>query len=1013
MNTIPYVSILHFYRQLTEGGRRLFMFLLVLLLLACTWWIYGVYSGTDAGLSYQTTEVNSSHPVDWQQVSEDHPLFVLRAYAVQRFGLVLPGNLGATDFSILIFLFFLIAGWSAILAATSRIKAYWNLLPVFLFSVWLRLSNSGEILMGSDPGYIFTLLICLVFIGLLYYFRKDSGRTPILIQFSAYVILLCLLCVSIFIFRGMPALSHLVAGIFPFHFILACCGLIYFSKEPVHLILAILNNRPEKFGRVPVGLIGITLVFYIFLLLYLAYKFTGFTAAPAGWILPVWIGVITLLSAPFTVQHIFHALRNVYAGNIAFTLVIISSAIWTAAFMAYGSASGEMLIRHQADRILTSVFPLMAILQVIYLAINFFPYLRKRENVYFILMMPTRIRFLIIWFILAVVILYWEAGKGWKSYQILSATAENQMGDFWQSEGNTELALAHYSAAINYTPGDPKGNYNAGLLLLKPNQDPRPALNLLSISGKIHPEFTAGDIRAAAYWAFTGRYEQAKALLNARYGQHPDPYTGNYLAWLHYKQNQPDSAILLLQEVLLQDPDFADAYSNLGLIYGQYDKPELALKFLQYAVEAAGNNPGPVSNFLYYQLNHGDTSTLHWNQKWLHAHTPESFLINALLWCSKQGAGDTGDATEKILESRGGSPDQLMYRMVRCMQTDSVAQALSRYKYLSQTYRGYENFAAHNMACLYYAAGVPEMAQVFFETSASSGKGLDLILSGILMAEQGEQDSAFSRFKKARTGSETEARYANKECALLLWANGQEVYARMDWDFKDARYTDWMRGARYAKTAGNRADATDMLRNAIQMDSGRWEPYDFLASWMLAREDSIALEIYREGLAVLPENTELQIGYIRALRLFGQTEEAFEKRKQLIIRDSLSRAAELLFAEEALAAGNHTEAATILNTWLEDHPLDKTALYMLGNTWLQAGDPGEASAYFFNALILNDRSPELWLYYAQFSSEAGLNAPAGYGALQAIHLTKNAERKKEIQENFKAEIEAWEKSKGQ
>jgi hypothetical protein len=76
--------------------------------------------------------------------------------------------------------------------------------------------------------------------------------------------------------------------------------------------------------------------------------------------------------------------------------------------------------------------------------------------------------------------------------------------------------------------------------------------------------------------------------------------------------------------------------------------------------------------------------------------------------------------------------------------------------------------------------------------------------------------------------------------------------------------------------------------------------------------------------------------------------------------------------------------------------------------WQLSGfDPATASAYFFNALSMNDRNPGLWKYYAAFSSAAGLTEQAGYGALQAARFTSNPTQKADILNTFASEIQAW------
>lgn len=1005
MSQIPFVSLLNFYHRYSKSAKRLFLFLWICAAAGIIWWVFGTYQAPAGGISYSLSEDTEASTVVWNQTSDTHALFHLKANAYARFALLIPGFIVPSQMSILVLLGFYLLGWAAVLTAAGKMKSYWNLAPPFLFAVWLRLGNAGELLAGTDPFYLVTLSICLLFFAPLYFFQHQGRQWSTAAQFVIFLSMLALLMLSVWLSAGNAGLYQFHAGVFSLQYIIACLTLIYVSREPLNLVTALMNNRPDQNRRSSFAVMMITWVFILGFLLYLALQFTGFLAAPAGWILPVAIAAIALLAYPFTAQHGYHSVVSLYGGNIGYSLNMLASMIFTAGFFAYAADSGSLLLLHQADRIITFIFPLMVFLQIIYWMVNFYPQIRDRQNVYFILMMPPRIRFLIVWMVILVVTGIVEGRKNWKTLQIMSSGDQAQTADMFLISGDQTSALKHYQSAISMAAGDPKSNYNAGLLMLQPGKDPGPALGRLQTPSSVYAEFSAGDLQSAVYYAFTGKYKAAIDLLKKSQAQ--DPYVANYLAWLYLKTAQPDSAILALQQALLQDASFAEAYSNLGLVYLKYGRLEEAETFLNIAAESAEDNPAPVANLLYMHLLRGDSAELVWKDNWISESAGNAFLNNAMIWCSRQGNYDAADAAGKILEARNNSTDQLLYKMVRCMQTDSVAQALSRYTFLSRSYPYMIPVAAHNMGVLYYQAGVPEMALKFFEDAAGMDSPQDKILSGIVLAAQGSQDSAYRLFSQVRGISPEWNESGRKECALLLLANGQEMYAKSDWDFTGANYQDWIRGAEYAAASGNEAWLTEMLRKAIEADSSAWKPYQMLAQWQLERGDTAALQTCQDGLLVFPDNAPLSIEYLRACRKFGRNTEYTALRSKISQPDTLQAYWNLFRAEEEIYQKNFPEAERILLHWLEEYPLDVQALTLLGNLWQLSGEPQKAAEYFFTAISLNDRNPQLWLYYSAFSAAAGLSEQAGFGALQAERLSRDEKRKAYIRETFTAEIQAW------
>lgn len=1009
MDSPPFVSLLHFYQRFSPSGKKLFTVLMVFCLFGAAWWGWGMLLGPAAGVVYQPQEETFPSVLSWLPAQDtDTPLAELKAKAYARFALQIPGFLMPSRFSIWLLLTSMVLFWAGALTVASKMKKYWNLLPPFLFAIWLSQLNLGITLTGVDPLYLVTLAICLAFFLPLYYFQYISKYWSTSIVFLLFTALMIGLFAALWGIRGEGILFQTIASASSYHYLLACLALILASKEILSLVTAFLINRQEAHSRPGLQLLLFTWVLVIlFLSIWLLGLEQVFSPSLQS-VLPVIIACIACLAWPFTAQNAFHVAKSAFGSNLAYTLSIVLMGLNAIFFFGYAATNGDYLLQLQAFRLITFIFPLVAVLQTIYWLVNFYEAFQQRKNTYFILHMPIRIRFIIVWLAVAIITVIAEGKKSWKSFQIMAASSYSRSADYFLLESEADSALVRYGQALTILSGDPKSNYNAGILMLKPGKSPLPALEKLQSCSRSYEAFTAGEIQAATYYAFVGKHRLALEILRKAKERTSDREVPNMMAWLYLKLDQPDSAVICLKESLVNDPSYAEASSNLGMIYLRYNRANEAIPFFEMAKESGGNQPGPMTNLLFASLSGMKDVSISWNPEWIQEDAPASFLQNALIWCSSNGLPDQADKIAELLETRSVNSDILQYKMVRCMQTDSVPQALSRYAWLVKSTPQDAPLAAHNLGAIYHQSGVPEMALRFYQDAATWESAPDMILSGMMLAQLGEQDSAHKMFSKVRVMSPAYQDAARKEIALLLLSNGQELYASLEWNFSDATYQDWMRGASYAAASGNKTWFIEMLRRAIQLDSSQWQPYDRLAQWYLNQNDAEALQAYRDGLEALPGNPHLQAGFLNACYLLNTPQEAEAVRKAFVQPDSAGREGILLKATEQIFARKYSVADTLLQEWLAENPLDTRGLFLLGNLWQLSGfDPATASAYFFNALSMNDRNPGLWKYYAAFSSAAGLTEQAGYGALQAARFTSNPTQKADILNTFASEIQAW------
>jgi tetratricopeptide (TPR) repeat protein len=1005
MEPIPFVSLLNFYQRFSPSGKKLFQVFFVLILCAAVAWITGTLQANKAGMAYSFQEEMLPTLLEWMPAQDTNiPYATLQANAYSNYTLELPGLIIPEEWTVWVLLISYCFFWAGTLTLSTRMKQYWYLFPPFLFALFLGQAQVGILLAGTDPLYLVTLGICLAFFLPLYYFRQAGREWSTLIVFFIFLFLLLALLGTLFFFSGKKILFQIQSSILSLQYLLACAAILFASKEPLNLVTALLTNRQNVQSRASFPLILST---WIILLAGMSLWLLGFDAwfpVTVRKVIPISWVILSLVVWPFTAQNAFHAAKSAFGTNLAYTLSILVLSFNALFFFAYAALNGDFLIQLQAVRMAIFLFPIMAFLQIIYWLVNFSEVFSLRQNSYFILHMPTRIRFLTLWIALAIITGIAEGKKNWKTIQLMTASSFSRSADMFLLLGEQDSASLRYDTALRIIPGDPKSNYNSGMMLLKPGQSPLPALERLQACSSSDENFTAGEIQIASYFAFIGKYRKALEVLRNTQEKSSDRTVPNMMAWLYLKLQNPDSAVICLQQALRIDPQYASACSNLGLLYLKFNRPKEARSFFELAKESAGSDPTPYGNLLYAQLAGLDSLQIQWNPDWVKEDAPTSFLYNGLIWCSRNQLMDQADAIAELLEKKGAPSEYLQYKMVRCLQLDSIPQALSRYAWLVKSSPTQAALAAHNLGVFYHQAEVPEMALRFYQDAATWGNPQSQLLGGIVLAQIGNQDSAYKYFTRVRAFSTTWQDQVRKEIALLLLANGQELYASLEWNFDDAQYSDWMRGAQYAAAAGNKAWLIEMLRKAIEVDSSAWQPYDYLGRWYLDKQDPEALQTYLDGLENIPNNPWLQAGYqIACLRLTKA-----ECQPIIPVSDTLGQLGRFFQVEKCIQAKKTSEADSLLRDWITEHPLDTRALYRLGDLWQETGaNPDNASEYFFNSISCNDQNSRLWLYYAAFSSAAGLKEQAGYGAIQASQLTREIDQQNNILNTFTEEVKIW------
>ena len=82
-----------------------------------------------------------------------------------------------------------------------------------------------------------------------------------------------------------------------------------------------------------------------------------------------------------------------------------------------------------------------------------------------------------------------------------------------------------------------------------------------------------------------GKFEQARHKFEEALKESPcDPFATNGIGITYYARNMYSEALEAYKKALVCDPNYQDAYYNIGCIYALQDKPDMAMRYLKIAL---------------------------------------------------------------------------------------------------------------------------------------------------------------------------------------------------------------------------------------------------------------------------------------------------------------------------------------------------------------------------------------------------------------------------------------------
>ncbi len=1009
---LPHVAYNNFYHAFTSSGKRAVVLLYAALVVAVVGMVY--FAFFPAGWVVELHEVpqGGAALATVRQVQAGYRTLPCLAEAYYAFTFYSAGPIAVSAVLVWALAGFAVLGWAALLAAATRMDGVWGYALYFVFGCWVYMAEGARLFFGTDPWRLLSLALGLACLAPALLFKNRIVSWSLASQVAVNAATLTTYLLMGYVLHGFAGLHQLVT--YP----LAAAGIVviffvfFTSRELMNLILLVATNHEQVNRRQPFWRILTLMLVVVLSLWVLAAQAYGYLKSD-GWLAYASVLLaITALCAVFTLQNMYHQLREWLTVPLAFALFILGAGVLACGTLLYAFGSGEYNVMSQTLRFTLLVYALISTLYLLYLLVYFTPYLRKRVNIFYVFLEPPRptpLRFLAAWFITLVVVALVEGSSRFRTPMCWLTGANNQRADNAQLMGNAAEAKRSYAATLTSAAGDVKANYNLAALTLA-EEGPLAAAGTQVTTWYDNAE----TARAFAYARLNhGNTLMARNLRReaiAAYQRHisrwPDARVLNNLAGHFRAGGEPDSAIHYLKQALLLAPSDGALYANLALIYSENGKNEEARKFLQAAVEVQPARAAVLQNAAYWNMTAGlqNPIPLSGSAPSLADTTlPTATRYSLALAELHAGRIAQADAAANSLLRAGEPPEALMLKLLTLAQTDSIDNLLSRYAFLYETVPYYRALAAHTLGVYYAQHGVPEAAQVYFTQSAQNGKqlklGADSLLAAYTLADAGGYDAAYTLLGKYRAYHPEAYKPATREIAILLRAFNKPELA--EWDLADATPEEILRLGIYAHQAGHLEITSQVYQQLVQKDSLTTVPYLEIGRMFRDQADSLALIQFDAGLPRNPKDVLLLTEKARSLLRMGRSTQVQAIMNELSASHGTHPEVQLLQAEAALAARTPAPAQTLLEVLHAERPLDTRITLQLAAVYVQTNNPVAALKLLDRAVTLNPQNYRLWLRYAAAALAMNQDADARIGADNALKTTYTETQRKQVQAELK------------
>ena len=166
-------------------------------------------------------------------------------------------------------------------------------------------------------------------------------------------------------------------------------------------------------------------------------------------------------------------------------------------------------------------------------------------------------------------------------------------------------AVKRFERVLAAAPREYEVAFFAGVALHRVNRDDD-AVRAFERVAAHHEYYAEARTQIAAIHERRGRYAEALAEIERALASEPSRELELYSAQLRSKSGDFEGAVAYLEGLRASSPDDDELLYNLGVVYGEKDRDEEALRFMQLALEKNPDNADALNFIGYTWAEHGE-----------------------------------------------------------------------------------------------------------------------------------------------------------------------------------------------------------------------------------------------------------------------------------------------------------------------------------------------------------------------------------------------------------------------
>jgi tetratricopeptide (TPR) repeat protein len=990
---VPYVRFDYFLKGFDPAARYLFYMLLGALVAGIAWLLVAQAWPEWFSITLVQVSDDSGQTVVLQRMKHDYRQVEYLANAYFSFIRYAAGPIEVKWGVLLAFALLQTLGWAAVLTASSKIRSWHVYILYAVLALHIGLMGVPQVLLGADPFRLVSLVVIVLLLGPAYAFRAEVVMLRQTVQFAVFCGLQLLIYGVCWFEGGKAGLHHVLTYDTPLLVLLSVVGIFFVAKDLPNLIVYALNNRPKPEQRLSLQWVVGGLVVLTLLELLLMFAVRSNVADPVvGVIRPIHLLALAACVTVFTSQNIYHQLREQVTNQFSFVLLILGFGSILVSFLAYAASTYELVAIAETEWLVGHIFFIIGLLQTIYILVNFGGYIRERLNIYYVMLIPRFIRFVIIWFTAAGAFILLEGDGNWRTYVHGVAHFHDVQGDQASLSDSTRIAIGHYQEARVLYSWNSKSSHNLASLSTGSSYTLSDLEQLAADSRSVYP-FPYTTLNYANVLCNARQFDMAGNELTAALQQKSAAILHVNRAYVFRRQNLPDSVIGHLRQALLIDPSLAAQYANLAIVYLQNNRRENAQEFLQAGLRVDKNDPYVRTNAAFYSLL---TDSLLFEPLETADTLHPTRTYNEALLAFRKGKYVQAD-TLVSGQAKGQAPDALLLRMLASPKLHPAPLDSSVVKFIAGYYPERAGIAWHNFGTWYEEQGVPEMAAIYYQLAGNAGIPKDRLNALLALADAGYHDAAYEGLMQLRINLPELRTEAEHEMNLLARAYGDE-FIQLNWPLST---DELLRAGVYAGWANLPELASVFYNQLVKKDSTVAAPYTELGRIFAQRlDDAAALEQYKAGKVHFAKDPELNAEMARCLLRLNRKAEADKLFTEFYEANKTMPVWALAQAERLSLANQLDKGASTLEQALKAYPLNTKLILALAQNYRARGENQKGLQLLADAVRANQQNPDLWATYAYFAAHTAFSNDALPAMEKAMALARNKEDKARIQKQL-------------